>query len=59
MVKKHQATVPCRWCGDDTSNTGTKECDVHWELNWRIRAEPAMAERMLRVLDRKEEEPGK
>lgn len=39
--------VPCKWCGCDTAMTGTKMCDACWELDSRVRGDPAMALRML------------
>lgn len=41
------ATVPCKWCGTPTRMKGTKMCDGCWELDSRIRAEPALARRIL------------
>lgn len=41
------ATVPCKWCGNPTRMRGTRMCDGCWELDWRIRATPALAQRIL------------
>lgn len=37
----------CKWCGNPTLMTGTKECDRCYELNTRISANPELALQML------------
>ncbi len=43
--------VKCKWCGDQTTNTRTKECDRHWELRTRVQSEPELAARMIACLE--------
>lgn len=50
-------TVKCKWCGKETFNLGTKECNGCWELRSRIEADMELASRILEtLLKRKKEE---
>lgn len=40
-------TCPCKLCGKPTRMLGTKLCDPCWELDRRIRADPAIAAKVL------------
>lgn len=42
-----QATVPCKWCAKPTHMLGTRECDGCHELVFRVRNDPALAQRVL------------
>jgi hypothetical protein len=44
------STVSCKWCGQETSMTGTKECDNCHELRVRIVNSPEIAKAMLSEL---------
>lgn len=46
-----ESVVPCCLCGKPTSMTGTKLCDRCWELKMRIKADPALAHRILMELE--------
>lgn len=37
----------CKWCGNETINTGTEECDRCWELRYRIKDDMELAKRMI------------
>ena len=37
----------CKWCGQKTDFTGTKECNRCWELRHRIESDMDLAETML------------
>ena len=37
----------CKWCGAETINTGTKECDGCWELSHRIENDLELAKKMI------------
>jgi hypothetical protein len=39
--------VPCKYCGKQTRMVGSKMCDPCWELASRIKANPAMAAKIL------------
>jgi len=39
--------IKCKWCGSFDGRKGTQECDGCWELHWRIKANPYLAEKML------------
>lgn len=41
------APVFCKWCGDQTNNLETGECDRCWELARRINRDPKLAKKML------------
>lgn len=43
----NKETIPCKWCGKQTSMLGTKMCDGCWELSHRIKRNLALAEKML------------
>lgn len=47
-ILKPLPTVACKWCGESTVMTGTRQCDRCWELSNRIEANPELAQRMLR-----------
>ena len=36
----------CIWCGKETTNTN-KRCNECWELEWRVRTNVTIAERIL------------
>jgi len=40
----------CKWCGIDTTNIGTNECDGCWELRHRIEMYPDLAKKMMKEL---------
>lgn len=44
------STTPCRWCKRATFNTGTRECDAHWELRRRIEGDLELATDILRAV---------
>ena len=37
----------CKWCGQKTDFTGTKECGRCWELRHRIETDMELAEAIL------------
>ncbi len=37
----------CKWCGQKTDFTGTKECNRCWELRHRIETDMKLAEEIL------------
>ena len=37
----------CKWCGQKTNFTGTKECNRCWELRHRIETDVELAEKIL------------
>lgn len=41
-------TVPCKYCNAATRYTGTGMCDKCWELRWRVRRDPLLAEAFLK-----------
>ena len=43
-------SVRCKWCGAVTPATGTKVCIVCWRLEFLIRNDPELAQRMLDAL---------
>ena len=38
----------CKWCGQETDFTGTKECNRCWELSHRIETDIELADTMLK-----------
>lgn len=40
-------SIPCKWCGDQTTSLGTGECDRCWELRHRIEKDKELAEKMI------------
>lgn len=42
--------VDCGLCGKHTRNTGTKRCDLCWELQWRVERSPEIARTILNNL---------
>jgi len=49
--------VKCKWCGEDTFSTGTRECNRCWELRTKIEPNIRLAQKMLKVIiERKNEE---
>lgn len=50
MIKYEQPVVPCKYCGDLTSMTGTRQCNRCWEIASRLRSLPENAfQRMERL----------
>jgi hypothetical protein len=45
----------CKWCGQKTDFTGTKECGRCWELRHRIETDMELAEMILNVFKAKKE----
>lgn len=43
-------TVPCMYCGQPTPYEATQKCSPCWELDWRIRASPLVAKKVLQAL---------
>lgn len=48
--------TPCKWCGEETICTFTKECDRCWELRHRLEYDPALAFRMLDEIRKEKDE---
>ncbi len=42
--------IYCSWCGVETQNEQTKECNSCWELRHRIEADFLLAKKMLKQL---------
>jgi len=55
MANMQEETVPCRICGDPTHFTGTRLCNRCWELERRIRMDPAIAKKILEALQAAEQ----
>jgi len=58
-------TVPCKWCGEETTATAIRECSGCWELRSRLetysihlvaRIIKGTIPEIMEVLDEKEEE---
>ena len=47
MEKLGMKMTNCKWCGTETINTGTKECDRCWELRHRIEYDLELAKKMI------------
>jgi len=47
MEKSDMEVTDCKWCGAETVNTGTKECDRCWELRHRIENDLELAKKMI------------
>ena len=47
MEKLGMEMTNCKWCGTETENTGTKECDRCWELRHRIEYDFELAKKMM------------
>jgi len=45
----------CKWCGQKTAFTGTKECNRCWELRHRIESDMDLAETILNHLKSEKE----
>lgn len=45
-------TVPCTYCQKPTLMLGTRLCDVHWELQRRIRSDPQVARQILGQIEK-------
>lgn len=50
-MSDYQTTVPCGICSRLTRMTGTKRCDGCWELEGRIKMDPASARKILSAID--------
>lgn len=44
---REAGTVPCELCSTPTTMTATKRCDACWELERMIRANPALAAKLV------------
>lgn len=44
-------SVPCKWCGTDTTATAIAECPGCWEVRSKVEADPVLALRVLTGLD--------
>lgn len=44
----------CKWCGEDTHYTGTKECNRCWELRTRIKESIELAKKILKAIEQGE-----
>lgn len=42
-------TCPCKWCGKQTPMTGTKMCDMCWELDGRVAQDINVTAAMLKA----------
>lgn len=40
-------SIPCKWCGEQTTSLGTKECDRCWELRTRIEKNKVIAAKIF------------
>lgn len=45
-------TVPCELCGEPTTYTGTKRCDRCYQLEFRIKANPKLARKILERIEK-------
>ena len=45
-------TVPCIYCGQPTPMLATRLCNNCWELDRRMRADPALARKILDAVER-------
>lgn len=50
-------TIPCGLCWRPTVMLGTKRCDRCYELESRIKGDPALARKILARVDRDQETP--
>lgn len=41
------STCPCKWCGEQTNYTGTRECDYCHNMSGGIERKPKIALKML------------
>jgi hypothetical protein len=46
-MRLNEQIVSCGLCGSPTRMTGTKRCDGCWELESRIKGDPALAAKIL------------
>ena len=46
-IDENDPQVPCKWCGRATRMLGTELCDVCWELETRIKANPKLAVKII------------
>lgn len=44
-------TTPCELCGKDTHMIVTKRCYRCWELESRIKADPELARKILKMIE--------
>lgn len=52
---KDKRETNCKWCQEDTSNTGTCECEQCWELRSRIQKYPLLTEKIMKSLKKDQE----
>jgi len=44
----------CKWCGNETQMTISKECNKCWELRHRIQIDVKLSERILKAIKKGE-----
>jgi len=52
MEKSDMEVTDCKWCGVETTCTGTKECNRCWELRHRIEFDMELAKMMMAHLEK-------